>query len=143
MAFIKERGNENFIIQYNTSMKDEFQILIGNGLIKEVNNCLFIYNNKTELWWLVNSDWHYLFIPKNGLTSNGRLWNLTGMKKKLFSDKKKPAMIPPKNVIELSKDQVANLILQVAEKDLTFSQVYERLKGQLDLPNYILPDKED
>lgn len=143
MAFIKERGNENFIIQYNTSMKDEFQILVGNGLIKEVNNCLFIYNNKTELWWLVNSDWHYLFIPKNGLTSNGRLWNLTGMKKKLFSDKKKPAMIPPKNVIELSKDQVANLILQVAEKDLTFSQVYERLKGQLDLPNYILPDKED
>lgn len=143
MAFIKERGNENFVIQYNTSMKDEFQILVGNGLIKEVNNCLFIYNNKTELWWLVNSDWHYLFIPKNGLTSNGRLWNLTGMKKKLFSDKKKPAMIPPKNVIELSKDQVANLILQVAEKDLTFSQVYERLKGQLDLPNYILPDKED
>lgn len=143
MAFIKERGNENFIIQYNTSMKDEFQILVGNGLIKEVNNCLFIYNNKTELWWLINSDWHYLFIPKNGLTSNGRLWNLTGMKKKLFSDKKKPAMIPPKNVIELSKDQVANLILQVAEKDLTFSQVYERLKGQLDLPNYILPDKED
>lgn len=143
MAFIKERGNENFIIQYNTSMKDEFQILVGNGLIKEVNNCLFIYNNKTELWWLVNSDWHYLFIPKNGLTSNGRLWNITGMKKKLFSDKKKPAMIPPKNVIELSKDQVANLILQVAEKDLTFSQVYERLKGQLDLPNYILPDKED
>ncbi len=143
MAFIKERGNENFIIQYNTSMKDEFQILVGNGLIKEVNNCLFIYNNKTELWWLVNSDWHYLFIPKNGLTSNGRLWNLTGMKKKLFSDKKKPAMIPPKNVIELSKDQVANLILQIAEKDLTFSQVYERLKGQLDLPNYILPDKED
>lgn len=143
MAFIKERGNENFIIQYNTSMKDEFQILVGNGLIKEVNNCLFIYNNKTELWWLVNSDWHYLFIPKNGLTSNGRLWNITGMKKKLFSDKKKPAMIPPKNVIELSKDQVANLILQIAEKDLTFSQVYERLKGQLDLPNYILPDKED
>ena len=143
MAFIKERGNENFIIQYNTSMKDEFQILVGNGLIKEVNNCLFIYNNKTELWWLVNSDWHYLFIPKNGLTSNGRLWNLTGMKKKLFSDMKKPAMIPPKNVIELSKDQVANLILQIAEKDLTFSQVYERLKGQLDLPNYILPDKED
>ena len=143
MAFIKERGNENFIIQYNTSMKDEFQILVGNGLIKEVNNCLFIYNNKTELWWLVNSDWHYLFIPKNGLTSNGRLWNLTGIKKKLFSDKKKPAMIPPKNVIELSKDQVANLILQIAEKDLTFSQVYERLKGQLDLPNYILPDKED
>jgi hypothetical protein len=143
VAFIKERGNENFIIQYNTSMKDEFQILVGNGLIKEVNNCLFIYNNKTELWWLVNSDWHYLFIPKNGLTSNGRLWNLTGMKKKLFSDKKKPAMIPPKNVIELSKDQVANLILQIAEKDLTFSQVYERLKGQLDLPNYILPDKED
>lgn len=143
MAFIKERGNENFIIQYNTSMKDEFQILVGNGLIKEVNNCLFIYNNKTELWWLVNSDWHYLFIPKNGLTSNGRLWNLTGMKKKLFSDKKKPAMVPPKNVIELSKDQVANLILQIAEKDLTFSQVYERLKGQLDLPNYILPDKED
>jgi len=45
-------------------MKDEFQILVGNGLIKEVNNCLFIYNNKTELWWLVNSDWHYLFIPK-------------------------------------------------------------------------------
>lgn len=143
MAFIKERGNENFIIQYNTSMKDEFQILVGNGLIKEVNNCLFVYNNKTELWWLVNSDWHYLFIPKNGLTSNGRLWNITGMKKKLFSDKKKPAMIPPKNVIELSKDQVANLILQIAEKDLTFSQVYERLKGQLDLPNYILPDKED
>lgn len=143
MAFIKERGNENFIIQYNTSMKDEFQILVGNGLIKEVNNCLFIYNNKTELWWLVNSDWHYLFIPKNGLTSNGRLWNITGMKKKLFSDKKKPAMIPPKNVIELSKDQVANLILQIAEKDLTFSQVYERLRGQLDLPNYILPDKED
>ena len=143
MAFIKERGNENFIIQYNTSMKDEFQILVGNGLIKEVNNCLFIYNNKTELWWLVNSDWHYLFIPKNGLTSNGRLWNITGMKKKLFSDKKKPAMIPPKNVIELSKDQVANLILQIAEKDLTFSQVYERLRVQLDLPNYILPDKED
>lgn len=143
MAFIKERGNENFIIQYNTSMKDEFQILVSNGLIKEVNNCLFIYNNKTELWWLVNSDWHYLFIPKNGLTSNGRLWNITGMKKKLFSDKKKPAMIPPKNVIELSKDQVANLILQIAEKDLTFSQVYERLRGQLDLPNYILPDKED
>ena len=143
MAFIKERGNENFIIQYNTSMKDEFQILVGNGLIKEVNNCLFIYNNKTELWWLVNSDWHYLFIPKNGLTSNGRLWNITGMKKKLFSDKKKPAMIPPKNVIELSKDQVANLILQIAEKDLTFSQVYERLRGKLDLPNYILPDKED
>lgn len=143
MAFIKERGNENFIIQYNTSMKDEFQILVGNGLIKEVNNCLFIYNNKTELWWLVNSDWHYLFIPKTGLTSNGRLWNITGMKKKLFSDKKKPAMIPPKNVIELSKDQVANLILQIAEKDLTFSQVYERLRGQLDLPNYILPDKED
>ena len=143
MAFIKERGNENFKIQYNTSMKDEFQILVGNGLIKEVNNCLFIYNNKTELWWLVNSDWHYLFIPKNGLTSNGRLWNITGMKKKLFSDKKKPAMIPPKNVIELSKDQVANLILQIAEKDLTFSQVYERLRGQLDLPNYILPDKED
>ena len=143
MAFIKERGNENFIIQYNTSMKDEFQILVGNGLIKEVNNCLFIYNNKTELWWLVNSDWHYLFIPMNGLTSNGRLWNITGMKKKLFSDKKKPAMIPPKNVIELSKDQVANLILQIAEKDLTFSQVYERLRGQLDLPNYILPDKED
>lgn len=143
MAFIKERGNENFIIQYNTSMKDEFQILVGNGLIKEVNNCLFIYNNKTELWWLVNSDWHYLFIPKNGLTSNGRLWNITGMKKKLFSDKKKPAMIPPKNVIELSKDQVTNLILQIAEKDLTFSQVYERLRGQLDLPNYILPDKED
>lgn len=143
MAFIKERGNENFIIQYNTSMKDEFQILVGNGLIKEVNNCLFIYNNKTELWWLVNSDWHYLFIPKNGLTSNGRLWNITGMKKKLFSDKKKPAMIPPKNVIELSKDQVANLILQIAEKDLIFSQVYERLRGQLDLPNYILPDKED
>lgn len=143
MAFIKERGNENFIIQYNTSMKDEFQILVGNGLIKEVNNCLFIYNNKTELWWLVNSDWHYLFIPKNGLTSNGRLWNITGMKKKLFSDKKKPAMIPPKNVIELSKDQVANLILQIAEKDLTFSQVYEGLRGQLDLPNYILPDKED
>lgn len=143
MAFIKERGNENFIIQYNTSMKDEFQILVGNGLIKEVNNCLFIYNNKTELWWLVNSDWHYLFIPKNGLTSNGRFWNITGMKKKLFSDKKKPAMIPPKNVIELSKDQVANLILQIAEKDLTFSQVYERLRGQLDLPNYILPDKED
>ena len=143
MAFIKERGNENFIIQYNTSMKDEFQILVGSGLIKEVNNCLFIYNNKTELWWLVNSDWHYLFIPKNGLTSNGRLWNITGMKKKLFSDKKKPAMIPPKNVIELSKDQVANLILQIAEKDLTFSQVYERLRGQLDLPNYILPDKED
>lgn len=143
MAFIKERGNENFIIQYNTSMKDEFQILVGNGLIKEVNNCLFIYNNKTELWWLVNSDWHYLFIPNNGLTSNGRLWNITGMKKKLFSDKKKPAMIPPKNVIELSKDQVANLILQIAEKDLTFSQVYERLRGQLDLPNYILPDKED
>ena len=143
MAFIKERGNENFIIQYNTSMKDEFQILVGNGLIKEVNNCLFIYNNKTELWWLINSDWHYLFIPKNGLTSNGRLWNITGMKKKLFSDKKKPAMIPPKNVIELSKDQVANLILQIAEKDLTFSQVYERLRGQLDLPNYILPDKED
>lgn len=143
MAFIKERGNENFIIQYNTSMKDEFQILVGNGLIKEVNNCLFVYNNKTELWWLVNSDWHYLFIPKNGLTSNGRLWNITGMKKKLFSDKKKPAMIPPKNVIELSKDQVANLILQIAEKDLTFSQVYERLRGQLDLPNYILPDKED
>jgi len=143
VAFIKERGNENFIIQYNTSMKDEFQILVGNGLIKEVNNCLFIYNNKTELWWLVNSDWHYLFIPKNGLTSNGRLWNITGMKKKLFSDKKKPAMIPPKNVIELSKDQVANLILQIAEKDLTFSQVYERLRGQLDLPNYILPDKED
>lgn len=143
MAFIKERGNENFIIQYNTSMKDEFQILVGNGLIKEVNNCLFIYNNKTELWWLVNSDWHYLFIPKNGLTSNGRLWNLTGMKKKLFSDKKKPAMIPPKNVIELSKDQVANLLFQVAEKDLTFYQVYERLKDQLDLPNYTLPDKED
>jgi hypothetical protein len=143
VAFIKERGNENFIIQYNTSMKDEFQILVGNGLIKEVNNCLFIYNNKTELWWLVNSDWHYLFIPKNGLTSNGRLWNITGMKKKLFSDKKKPAMIPPKNVIELSKDQVANLILQIAEKDLTFSQVYERLRGQLYLPNYILPDKED
>ena len=143
MAFIKERGNENFIIQYNTSMKDEFQILVGNGLIKEVNNCLFIYNNKTELWWLVNSDWHYLFIPKNGLTSNGRLWNITGMKKKLFSDKKKPAMIPPKNVIELSKDQVANLILQIAEKDLTVRQVYERLRGQLDLPNYILPDKED
>ena len=143
MAFIKERGNENFIIQYNTSMKDEFQILVGNGLIKEVNNCLFIYNNKTELWWLVKSDWHYLYIPKNGLTSNGRLWNITGMKKKLFSDKKKPAMIPPKNVIELSKDQVANLILQIAEKDLTFSQVYERLRGQLDLPNYILPDKED
>ena len=143
MAFIKERGNENFIIQYNTSMKDEFQILVGNGLIKEVNNCLFIYNNTTELWWVVNSDWHYLFIPKNGLTSNGRLWNITGMKKKLFSDKKKPAMIPPKNVIELSKDQVANLILQIAEKDLTFSQVYEGLRGQLDLPNYILPDKED
>lgn len=143
MAFIKERGNEDFRIGYNPFMKEEFQILVGNGLIKEVNNCLFIYNNKTELWCLVNSDWHFLYLPKNGLTSNGRLWNITGMKKKMFSKKKKPAMIPARNVIELSKDQVANLLYQIAEKDLSFYQVYERLKGQLNLPEYILPDKEE
>ena len=143
MTFIKERGNEDFRIRYNPSMKEEFQILVGNGLIKEVNNCLFIYNNKTELWCLVNSDWHFLYLPKNGLTSNGRLWNLTGMKKKMFSKKKKPAMIPARNVIELSKDQVANLLYKIAEKDLSFYQVYERLKGQLNLPEYVLPDKEE
>lgn len=143
MTFIKERGNEDFRIGYNPSMKEEFQILVGNGLIKEVNNCLFIYNNKTELWCLVNSDWHFLYLPKNGLTSNGRLWNLTGMKKKMFSKKKKPAMIPARNVIELSKDQVANLLYQIAKKDLSFYQVYERLKGQLNLPEYVLPDKEE
>lgn len=143
MTFIKERGNEDFRIGYNPSMKEEFQILVGNGLIKEVNNCLFIYNNKTELWCLVNSDWHFLYLPKNGLTSNGRLWNLTGMKKKMFSKKKKPAMIPARNVIELSKDQVANLLYKIAEKDLSFYQVYERLKGQLNLPEYVLPDKEE
>lgn len=143
MTFIKERGNEDFRIGYNPFMKEEFQILVGNGLIKEVNNCLFIYNNKTELWCLVNSDWHFLYLPKNGLTSNGRLWNITGMKKKIFSKKKKPAMIPARNVIELSKDQVANLLYQIAEKDLSFYQVYERLKGQLNLPEYILPDKEE
>ncbi|MBF1306233.1 MAG: hypothetical protein HXM94_00400 [Parvimonas micra] len=143
MTFIKERGNEDFRIGYNPFMKEEFQILVGNGLIKEVNNCLFIYNNKTELWCLVNSDWHFLYLPKNGLTSNGRLWNITGMKKKMFSKKKKPAMIPARNVIELSKDQVANLLYQIAEKDLSFYQVYERLKGQLNLPEYILPDKEE
>lgn len=143
MTFIKERGNEDFRIGYNPSMKEEFQILVGNGLIKEVNNCLFIYNNKTELWCLVNSDWHFLYLPKNGLTSNGRLWNLTGMKKKMFSKKKKPAMIPARNVIELSKDQVANLLYQIAEKDLSFYQVYKRLKGQLNLPEYVLPDKEE
>lgn len=143
MTFIKERGNEDFRIGYNPSMKEEFQILVGNGLIKEVNNCLFIYNNKTELWCLVNSDWHFLYLPKNGLTSNGRLWNLTGMKKKMFSNKKKPAMIPARNVIELSKDQVVNLLYQIAEKDLSFYQVYERLKGQLNLPEYVLPDKEE
>lgn len=143
MTFIKERGNEDFRIGYNPFMKEEFQILVGNGLIKEVNNCLFIYNNKTELWCLVNSDWHFLYLPKNGLTSNGRLWNITGMKKKMFSKKKKPAMIPARNVIELSKDQVANLLYKIAEKDLSFYQVYERLKGQLNLPEYILPDKEE
>lgn len=143
MTFIKERGNEDFRIGYNPFMKEEFQILVGNGLIKEVNNCLFIYNNKTELWCLVNSDWHFLYLPKNGLTSNGRLWNITGMKKKMFSKKKKPAMIPARNVIELSKDQVANLLYQIAEKDLSFYQVYERLKDQLNLPEYILPDKEE
>lgn len=143
MTFIKERGNEDFLIGYNPFMKEEFQILVGNGLIKEVNNCLFIYNNKTELWCLVNSDWHFLYLPKNGLTSNGRLWNITGMKKKMFSKKKKPAMIPARNVIELSKDQVANLLYQIAEKDLSFYQVYERLKDQLNLPEYILPDKEE
>lgn len=143
MTFIKERGNEDFRIGYNPSMKEEFQILVGNGLIKEVNNCLFIYNNKTELWCLVNSDWHFLYLPKNGLTSNGRLWNLTGMKKKMFSKKKKPAMIPARNVIELSKDQVANLLYQIAKKDFSFYQVYERLKGQLNLPEYVLPDKEE
>ena len=143
MTFIKERGNEYFRIGYNPFMKEEFQILVGNGLIKEVNNCLFIYNNKTELWCLVNSDWHFLYLPKNGLTGNGRLWNITGMKKKMFSKKKKPAMIPARNVIELSKDQVANLLYQIAEKDLSFYQVYERLKDQLNLPEYILPDKEE
>lgn len=143
MTFIKERGNEDFRIGYNPSMKEEFQILVGNGLIKEVNNCLFIYNNKTELWCLVNSDWHFLYLPKNGLTSNGRLWNLTGMKKKMFSKKKKPAMIPARNVIELSKDQVVNLLYQISEKDLSFYQVYERLKSQLNLPEYVLPDKEE
>lgn len=139
MAFIKERGNENFNIHCATGKNELFKIMVGKGLIKEVNNCLFLYDNITELWCLVNSDWHTLFLPKNG-TPSGRYWNITLRKKKLFSNNKKITMKPAQNLIELSDDQVIDVIRQIANFDLRFAEVYSRLKEQLELPPYVLPD---
>ena len=123
MQELKERGNDRFNIL--VLHPDNFKLLVSRGFIKEIGNITFLYDKYTNLWYLVNSDFHCVSVPTN--VRNNKLCYVFKTKKKMFGGRKSSPR-PPENVIELS--------------DFTFKDVYEALKGQLGLGEYTLPDKD-
>lgn len=137
---IRERGNDNFrilVIQPNN-----FKILVSRGFIKEIGNICFLYNQETDLWTLVNSDFHYVTIPTK--IYNNRLWYIGQTKNKLLSGGRKMSRKSEVNVIEIASDQVNSLFNQIINLDesFDFQALYNKLQPQLNLPPYNLPDKK-
>ena len=137
MQELKERGNDQFNIL--VLHPNNFKLLISRGFIKEIGNITFLYDKYTNLWYLVNSDFHCVSVPTN--VRNNKLWYVFRTKKKMFGGRKYSPR-PPENVIELSDDQVWSIAQQIMQSDYTFKDVYEALKGQLGLGEYTLPDKD-
>ena len=61
MLQIKERANEQFTVRCNN--RTNMQILTTKGYIKEVGQCLFLFNQQTELWEVYDARYAHLVIP--------------------------------------------------------------------------------
>ena len=138
MQELKERGNDQFKIL--VLQPDNFKLMVSRGYIKEIGNITFLYDKYTNLWSLVNSDFHCVSIPTN--VRGHKLWYLFKTKNKIFGGRKFSTK-PAENVIELSDDQVYNIAEQILMSDYSFKDVYNALKDQLGLGEYTLPDKDE
>ena len=56
MQELKERGNDNFNIL--VLHPDNFKLMVSRGFIKEIGNITFLFDKYTNLWYLVNSNFH-------------------------------------------------------------------------------------
>ena len=133
MLQIKERANEQFTVRGNN--RTNIQILTSKGYIKEVGQCLFLFNQQTELWEVYDARYAYLVIPN--YPTHERIWNLFDTKKALFSDKLKPVTRPPVNKVELSKDEIMSAIENVASQELSYRDFYELVKPYFGLRDFI------
>ena len=133
MIQIKERGNETYSFRCND--KTNLKILTANGYIKEVGQCLFLFNQETMLWEVYDARYVYLVIPK--FPKHERIWNVFDTKKKMFSDQLKPVARPPRNKIELAKDEIMTAIEQVAHEEMTYRDFYERVANHFGLPEFV------
>ena len=133
MLQIKERANEQFTVRCNN--RTNMQILTSKGYIKEVGQCLFLFNQQTELWEVYDARYAYLVIPN--YPRHERIWNLFDTKKALFSDKLKPVTRPPVNKVELAKDEIMSAIENVASQELSYRDFYELVKPYFGLRDFI------
>lgn len=133
MLQIKERGNERYSFSCNKPVN--LKILTANGYIKEVGQCLFIYNAQTDLWEVYDARYCHLVIPD--YPTHERIWNIFDTKPKLFGGGIKPIARPPRNKIELAKDEVATALQQVVTNELTYRAFYDTVKEFFDLPNFV------
>lgn len=138
MQELKERGNDNFNIL--VLHPDNFKLMVSRGFIKEIGNITFLFDKYTNLWYLVNSNFHCVSIPTN--VRSHKLWHIFRTKKKFFGGRKFSTK-PAENVIELSDDQVYHIAEQIMMSDYSFKDVYNSLKDQLNLGEYTLPDKNE
>lgn len=133
MLQINERANEKFTVRCNN--RTNMQILTSKGYIKEVGQCLFLFNQQTELWEVYDARYAYLVIPNH--PTHERIWNLFDTKKALFSDKLKPVTRPPVNKVELAKDEIMSAIENVASQELSYRDFYELVKPYFGLRDFI------
>ena len=133
MLQIKERGNEHYAFSCNnlTNLK----ILTANGYIKEVGQCLFLYNAQTALWEVYDSRYVHLVIPT--YPTHERIWNIFDTKITKLGKKRKPVHRLPPNKIEIARDEIMDAITQVAQNELTYREFYETVKDYFGLKPFI------
>ena len=144
-SYIKKRGNDNFIVLSNNPQ--EFSKFVADGKILEVNNIFFVYNWYTDLWTVGNSDFGGIVVRKktgemiqSGLEYKKDI-TILKTKKTMFGKRKLTSKVLP-NTFELSQDQAGGVLNNAAAQNMNFAQLYEYMTPYMQLPEYLLPDKE-
>lgn len=132
MIKIKERGNDNYTVRCNSA--NNLKVLASRGYIKEIGECLFLWNQVTELWEVYDARYVHLLIPD--YPQHKRIYTVLDTKFKLFSKKLKPANRPPTNKVEIARDEFMTAVDVILEDEMTYRQFYEYCTEYFELPPF-------
>ena len=118
---LRDQANDHYL--FTCKKQTNLQILASQGFIKEIGDTVFLWNQEISLWEGFDSPHLFLNIPD--YPRYERLWVALRVKQGLFSKKKKGSSLLPLNKIQVTTEEMIDLIDIIKRDHLSYKETYE------------------